>query len=692
MSAEQMEMWEWKDTVERVLEYHESELAQLASRYPREQTTITFDWNDIQTVSPDLADEIEAKPESKTDVFQKAVIENTPQEALKDRVEDDDTIVRGELLDIRFKNVGETLGVTEVNGRGDELVDRLVTVRGQVTKVTPTKPRVTLAAFRCQECGTINYIPQPTHGVRQPDGCELDCNAGLEPTLSHSETVTHQLIRVKHPPGEVETEIHIDAHLTRDEAGTVTSGDKIDITGILRDDFGDFETPIPEFYLEAHNVRRHQSDYEDIDVVEHAAEIKAIANGDRGDPYDLLVGSIAPSIAGGDRMDRIKLALAMQLFGGWRIEKSDGTAFRGDLHTLMVGPPGTGKSDILDSIQSLSPRVSRVSGKNASKVGLTAAAVEDSFGDTQWSIEAGAFVKGHKGVCIIDELDKVDGDALSSLHSALEKQRLNVSKAGQNTTLSCETALLGAANPTEERFLPPDVESLVSQIPLGEALRSRMDAIFLIMDDPDETHDKNVVKNILHSIASGENVQTVNGEYDESVEPALSHDLIRSWVAYARQNCFPDFDLDLMYEQISERYVKLRQDSATSGAPITPRKVAAAIRYSIASARIRLGDRITIQDIDRALGIIGASLGQVGLTDDGTPTQDPQKAQRMNHTLTRKQKENRIVDAADDRTLDEIAEETNIDVDKVENLLTRRNGLLDKGRVYEPSQGVYRAT
>lgn len=692
MSAEQVEMWEWKDSVERVMDYHDTEIARLVQRYPREQTTITFDWADIHTVSADLANEIEKDPRSKTNVFKKVLCETVPQEGLKDRVDDNGDVVRGELVDIRFKNVGDTLDVTDVNERGDELVDQLVTVRGQVTKTTPTKPRVTLAAFQCQACGTMMYVDQPTHGVNKPDGCDLDCNAGIEPRLAESETVKHQLVRVKHPPGEVETDIHIDVHLTRDDAGSVSSGDSVDITGVLREDFGDFDVPIPEFYLEGHNVRKHQSDYEDIDIVEHKEKIKEIANGEHGTPYDLLVDSIAPSITGGERMDRIKLALAMQLFGGWRIEKKDGTAFRGDLHTLMVGPPGTGKSDILDSIESISPRVSRVSGKNASKVGLTAAAVEDSFGDTQWSIEAGAFVKGHKGVCIIDELDKVDGDALSSLHSALEKQRLNVSKAGQNTTLSCETALLGAANPTEERFLPQDVESYVEQIPLGEALRSRMDAIFLIMDEPDEAHDKDVVRNILHSIASGENVQTTTGEYDESVDPALSHEIVRSWVAFARQQCFPTFDLELMYEQISERYVKLRQDSAQSGAPITPRKVAAAIRYSVASARIRLADRITIQDIDRALAIIGASLGQVGLTKDGVPTQDPEKARRHNFQLTRKQKEKKIAEAADKSTLEEIAEDTGIDLEEVETLITRRKGMLDSGSIYEPQQGVYQST
>jgi DNA replicative helicase MCM subunit Mcm2 (Cdc46/Mcm family) len=112
----------------------------------------------------------------------------------------------------------------------------------------------------------------------------------------------------------------------------------------------------------------------------------------------------------------------------------------------------------------------------------------------------------------------------------------------------------------------------------------------------------------------------------------------------------------------------------------------------MASARVRLGDRITIDDIDRGLEIIGASLGQVGLTKDGAPTQDPERAKRMNNTLDKKQKENLIVEAANGCDVDEIAEDTGLTPEEVDHLITKRKGLKDQGRIYKPPNEGYKST
>ncbi|TLZ58196.1 MAG: DNA replication protein, partial [Methanobacteriota archaeon] len=96
-----------------------------------------------------------------------------------------------------------------------------------------------------------------------------------------------------------------------------------------------------------------------------------------------------------------KEALALQLFGGVPKEMPDGRRIRGDLHVLLVGDPGTGKSELLSYMSRLSPRGIYATGKAASAAGLTAAAVRDEFGEGRWTLEAGALVLADRGLACL---------------------------------------------------------------------------------------------------------------------------------------------------------------------------------------------------------------------------------------------------------------------------------------------------
>jgi len=120
---------------------------------------------------------------------------------------------------------------------------------------------------------------------------------------------------------------------------------------------------------------------------------------------------------------------------------------------LLIGDPGTGKSQMISYVENIAPRSVYTSGKGSSAAGLTAAAVRDDFGDgQQWSLEAGALVLADKGIAAVDELDKMDSSDRSAMHEGLEQQKISVSKAGINATLKARCSLLGAANPKYGRF------------------------------------------------------------------------------------------------------------------------------------------------------------------------------------------------------------------------------------------------
>ena len=92
------------------------------------------------------------------------------------------------------------------------------------------------------------------------------------------------------------------------------------------------------------------------------------------DIYERLAKSIAPSIYGS--VD-IKKAIACLLFGGSRKRMPDGLCRRGDINILMVGDPGTAKSQLLKFVETVAPIGIYTSGKGSSAAGLTASVSRD---------------------------------------------------------------------------------------------------------------------------------------------------------------------------------------------------------------------------------------------------------------------------------------------------------------------------
>lgn len=108
---------------------------------------------------------------------------------------------------------------------------------------------------------------------------------------------------------------------------------------------------------------------------------------------------MAPSIYG---YPDIKMALTFALFGGTeKFNQEKMHRIRGDINVLLLGDPGTAKSQFLKSIQRVFYKCVYATGKGASAVGLTASVKQDHQ-TGEWKLEAGAMVLADKGICLID--------------------------------------------------------------------------------------------------------------------------------------------------------------------------------------------------------------------------------------------------------------------------------------------------
>jgi len=297
----------------------------------------------------------------------------------------------------------------------------------------------------------------------------------------------------------------------------------------------------------------------------------------------------------------------------------------------------------------------------------------------------------------------------SAMHEALEQQSISISKAGINATLKSRCSLLGAANPKYGRF--DQYEPIGEQIDLEPALISRFDLIFTVTDQPDPEEDRELAEHILEANYAGQlNTQREQmtapdvtrdqvEAAQETVEPSIEPELLRKYVAYAQQTCYPRMT-DEAREAIQEFYVDLRSKGADEDAPVpvTARKLEALVRLAEASARVRLADEVTREDADRVIEIVRSCLQDIGV--------DPETGQfdaDVVETGTSKSQRDRIknikalidemgeeyeegvpVDALLDR-----ADEVGIGAQKAERELEK---LKQKGEVYEPRTDHVRTT
>jgi DNA replication licensing factor MCM2 len=135
-------------------------------------------------------------------------------------------------------------------------------------------------------------------------------------------------------------------------------------------------------------------------------------------------------------------------------------------------------------------------GKGASAVGLTAGVHKDPVSG-EWVLEGGALVLADKGICLIDEFDKMNDSDRTSIHEAMEQQSISISKAGIVTSLQARCSVIAAANPIKGNY--NTALNFTDNVDLTDPILSRFDILSVIKDDVNEEQDDALATFVINS-------------------------------------------------------------------------------------------------------------------------------------------------------------------------------------------------
>jgi DNA replication licensing factor MCM5 len=424
-------------------------------------------------------------------------------------------------------------------------VSHLVRIPGIVIGASTLSSKATLLSIQCRNCAhTENMVVEGGFsGITLPRVCSRNKIPGQESGTGcpmdpyfvvheRCQFIDQQVIKLQEAPDQVpvgELPRHILVSADRYLTNRVVPGSRCTVMGVFsiyQPKAGkkgqDSAVAIRNPYLRAVGITTdidHTAKGNTMFTEEEEQEFEALSK----DPelYQKFARSIAPSIFGNQD---IKKAILCLLMGGSKKILPDGMKLRGDINVLLLGDPGTAKSQLLKFVEKVAPIAIYTSGKGSSAAGLTASVQRDTQ-TREFYLEGGAMVLADGGVVCIDEFDKMRDEDRVAIHEAMEQQTISIAKAGITTILNARTSVLAAANPVFGRY--DDLKSPGENIDFQTTILSRFDMIFIVRDDHNRDRDEQIAKHVMNIHQGGKGL-------DEQINVDISVDKMKRYVSYCK--------------------------------------------------------------------------------------------------------------------------------------------------------------
>ncbi|KAG0750291.1 hypothetical protein G6F57_003256 [Rhizopus arrhizus] len=582
---------------------------QLQENILTQQYFIEVDMLDLIGYNPDLANNLKNSPAEFLPLFENAVKES----AKRILYANPNNVNNIDVPDcqVMLKSNENVVHIRDLNS---EYMGKLVRIPGIVIGASTLSSRATQVTAMCRSCMTTKVIPIKGgfSAISLPRNCDSTSadggknNCPMDPfVIVHDKCkfVDSQVIKLQEahdmvPVGDLprHTILNADRWLTN----RVVPGMRAVIMGIYSiyqskaaktPGTAAVRTPyirVVGLEVDQHNNGRGKPHFTD------AEEEEYIRMSRQHDLYETLASSLAPSIFGNED---IKKSIVCLLFGGSKKILPDGMRLRGDISVLLLGDPGTAKSQLLKFTEKVAPIAVYTSGKGSSAAGLTASVIRDPS-TRDFYLEGGAMVLADGGVVCIDEFDKMRDEDRVAIHEAMEQQTISIAKAGITTILNSRTSVLAAANPVFGRY--DDMKSAGENIDFQTTILSRFDMIFVVKDEHNESRDMSIARHVLNVHMNKQTQDAVMGEIDL--------EKMKAYINYCKAKCAPRLTQQAA-EKLSSHFVSIRKElketerdtQLRSTIPITIRQLEAIIRISESLAKMTLSPYATEKHVDEAL-------------------------------------------------------------------------------------------
>ncbi|KAI8927661.1 MCM2/3/5 family-domain-containing protein [Entophlyctis helioformis] len=636
------------------------------------QNFVEVDMGHLLSYDEELANNLKERPKEYLALFENAVVTYAKQNNLLS------TKTAHHNIQVMILSRANPIPIRELD---TPLISKLVRVPGIIISSNNAQAKATLIHLMCRACRHVKLVPVTSGlaGITLPRMCDSEPDmTGNKPKCpvdpymivhDKSRFVDQQVLKLQEAPGMVpvgELPRHllmtVDRHLT----GKVTPGMRVTATGIFTifdaqasrgkgGNKGVSAIALRSPYLQVIGLQVDPDGSNNNDrSFTPQEEEEFLAMSRRPNLYAEFTASIAPQIYGSED---IKMAIACLLFGGSRKFLPDGMRLRGDVNVLLLGDPGTAKSQLLKFVQRVAPIGVYTSGKGSSAAGLTASVIRDSQ-SREFRLEAGAMVLADGGVVCIDEFDKMREEDRVAIHEAMEQQTISIAKAGITTILNSRTSVMAAANPVFGRY--DDMKSPGENIDFQTTILSRFDLIFIVRDEHNELRDSTIARHVV-----GVHMNTRQSTSDTH-ESDFDIQRMRSYLSYCKSKCAPRMS-EQAAQKLSSHFVEMRgkvrsldadaaanRASATStggsyggsassaaktAIPITIRQLEAIIRVAEALAKMTLSPVATEQHVDEAIRLFNHSTMnavQSGMVDGQTRGKMTDEVQRIEDLIRRR--------------------------------------------------------